>query len=229
MRTTGPAALLAGAAAVVLTAGGCASESGGASKDDRTVTATVTAPPSSSAGEPTGQATAPSSSPPPSQVPREAAPETARDAAATVEAYFAAINAGDYRQAWELGGKNLGGAYEAFVDGFATTERDTVRVVGVHGDAVTVRLEALQTDGSTRSFAGTYTVNGGMITGAAIRSVGEAEPSEPGNTGGSPYYKYCSDARDADAAPIESGEPGYAEHLDRDKDATACESGDGVP
>ncbi|POX39301.1 hypothetical protein C3486_19110 [Streptomyces sp. Ru73] len=232
LRAVGPAAVLAGAAATVLTVGGCTSESGGAPEDGRTVTATVTAPPSSSGGGPEEPAASPSASRPPSQDSREAAPEATRDAAATVEAYFAAINAGDHRQAWELGGKNLGGSYDAFVEGFATTEQDTVRVIDVHGGSVTVRLDALQTDGTTRHFAGTYTVSGGVITGAAIRAVGEAEPStpsEPGEPGSSPSYQYCSDARDAGAAPIHSGEPGYAEHLDSDRDGIACEPYEGVP
>ncbi|MDF3337961.1 excalibur calcium-binding domain-containing protein [Mycolicibacterium septicum] len=38
-----------------------------------------------------------------------------------------------------------------------------------------------------------------------------------------PYYKNCSAARQAGAAPIHEGEPGYAEHLDRDGDGVACE------
>src|SRR5262249_10817478 len=31
-----------------------------------------------------------------------------------VQAYFDAINAGDYQRAWDLGGKNLGGSYQSF-------------------------------------------------------------------------------------------------------------------
>jgi hypothetical protein len=37
------------------------------------------------------------------------------------------------------------------------------------------------------------------------------------------YYRSCSAARDAGAAPIRAGEPGYAGHLDRDGDGVACE------
>jgi excalibur calcium-binding domain-containing protein len=37
------------------------------------------------------------------------------------------------------------------------------------------------------------------------------------------YYRNCSAARAAGAAPIEQGEPGYAPHLDRDGDGVACE------
>lgn len=38
-----------------------------------------------------------------------------------------------------------------------------------------------------------------------------------------PYYRNCSEARAAGVAPIRYGEPGYAPHLDRDRDGIACE------
>lgn len=38
-----------------------------------------------------------------------------------------------------------------------------------------------------------------------------------------PYYKNCTAARDAGAAPIYKGEPGYRSELDRDGDGIACE------
>ena len=37
------------------------------------------------------------------------------------------------------------------------------------------------------------------------------------------FYKNCSEARAAGAAPIYRGEPGYREKLDRDNDGIACE------
>jgi Excalibur calcium-binding domain len=37
------------------------------------------------------------------------------------------------------------------------------------------------------------------------------------------YDKNCDAARDAGVTPIMQGEPGYAEHLDRDGDGIACE------
>ncbi len=37
------------------------------------------------------------------------------------------------------------------------------------------------------------------------------------------YYKNCSEARAAGAAPIKQGEPGYRPALDRDNDGVACE------
>lgn len=39
----------------------------------------------------------------------------------------------------------------------------------------------------------------------------------------STYYRYCSDARAAGAAPIYRGQPGYRTALDADGDGVACE------
>lgn len=38
------------------------------------------------------------------------------------------------------------------------------------------------------------------------------------------YYATCADARAAGDTPLFVGDPGYAEHLDRDDDGVACES-----
>ncbi|WP_334073372.1 excalibur calcium-binding domain-containing protein [Paenibacillus sp. A14] len=37
------------------------------------------------------------------------------------------------------------------------------------------------------------------------------------------YYKNCSVAREAGAAPLYKGDPGYRKKLDRDDDGVACE------
>ena len=37
------------------------------------------------------------------------------------------------------------------------------------------------------------------------------------------YYKNCTAARAAGAAPVHRGDPGYASHLDRDNDGVGCE------
>jgi len=85
-----------------------------------------------------------------------------------VRAYFDAINAGDYRRAWDLGGKNLGGSYESFAAGFADTVSDTVTVTSTSGAEVSVTLDADQSDGSIRHYVGTYTVREGVITAAHV-------------------------------------------------------------
>jgi hypothetical protein len=112
--------------------------------------------------------------PPPTTVtttpPTVTAPANPTSTGDVVNAYFAAINAGDYARAWALGGQNLqGGTYSSFAQGFATTAYDSVTIDSVSGETATIRLDALQTDGTHRYFAGTYTVRGGVIVGADIR------------------------------------------------------------
>jgi serine/threonine protein kinase len=91
--------------------------------------------------------------------------------AATVQAYFAAINDHDYARAWALGGKNTGSSYPAFISGFNGTSKDNLTVVSVSGDVVTVKLAADQTDGTVKNFQGTYTVTDGVITQSHIQPV----------------------------------------------------------
>ncbi|MFD7666899.1 hypothetical protein [Streptomyces sp. NPDC059788] len=210
--TTSAAVLAAAAAALA----GCGSS--GEGRPDRTGTTvtstrTVTGEPTPSAG---GTATEGSGT------------TTARDAASVVQDFYAAVNARDFRRAWDLGGKNLGGSYSSFAAGFADTVRDTVHVVGVSGDVVTVTLEAAQRDGSVRTFAGTYTVRDGGIVAADIRAVAGPTPSDgggrsprPGPSTGGPDFD-CSDLH----GPTKVG-PDDPHHLDRDGDGTGCESDEG--
>jgi hypothetical protein len=83
---------------------------------------------------------------------------------ATVRAYYAAINHHRYARAWRLGGRNTGQTYHAFVSGFAGTAHDTVTIQSVSGDVVTAQLAAQQTDGTVKTYRGSYTVAGGVIT-----------------------------------------------------------------
>lgn len=46
-------------------------------------------------------------------------------------------------------------------------------------------------------------------------------PSSPSQS--SVYYKNCTAARAAGAAPVYAGQPGYGTHLDRDRDGIGCE------
>ncbi len=50
-----------------------------------------------------------------------------------------------------------------------------------------------------------------------------APPPANSGGGGDVYYKNCTEARAAGAAPIYRGQPGYAKHLDQDNDGVACE------
>lgn len=127
---------------------------------------------SSTSSPPASHSSAPSSanqttSPPPTTSPP--VNPAAAGPAATVQAYFAAINAHEYRKAWNLGGSNTGQSYQQFVQGFNGTQQDTLTIQSVSGNVVTAGLSALQTDGTVKTFQGTYTVNNGVITSFAVQ------------------------------------------------------------
>jgi hypothetical protein len=46
---------------------------------------------------------------------------------------------------------------------------------------------------------------------------------EPPGGQGDVYYENCTAAREASAAPVYRGDPGYGTHLDGDGDGSACE------
>jgi hypothetical protein len=88
-----------------------------------------------------------------------------------VTAYIAAINRHDYARAWDLGGRNSSASYAAFVQGFGTTAKDTLIILSVRGSVVTVELVAQQTDGTVKTYRGTYTVEGGIITHSDVGQI----------------------------------------------------------
>jgi hypothetical protein len=110
-----------------------------------------------------GTATSPSAQASPGTT-TPAAPPPPGVLAATVRAYYSAINHQRYARAWRLGGRNTGSTYQNFVSGFATTAHDGVTIQSVSGDVVTAQVVAEQTDGTVKTYQGTYTVNDGVIT-----------------------------------------------------------------
>jgi hypothetical protein len=124
-----------------------------------------TTPPASTSSAASSPANKTSSAPPTTSPPVN----PAAGPRATVQAYFAAINAHDYRTAWNLGGSNTGQSYEQFVQGFNGTQRDTLTIQSVSGNVVTAGLSALQADGTVKIFQGTYTVSNGVITAFHVR------------------------------------------------------------
>jgi len=138
-------------------------------------------------------------------------------AAAVVESYYAAINAGDYQTAWDLGGDNLDATYSSFVNGFAGTSHDSLTITASQGDTVSVVLNAVQSNGSVQTYAGTYTVTGGHIASAQLAATGGGSTAAPSTTapvtapimdphGG--YYsagEYCPD-RDAGLSTVDASD-----------------------
>ncbi|WP_254678014.1 excalibur calcium-binding domain-containing protein [Agrococcus sp. SGAir0287] len=55
---------------------------------------------------------------------------------------------------------------------------------------------------------------------AVPQAAAPAAPVAPSNV----YYQNCTAARQAGAAPVYAGQPGYGPHLDRDGDGVGCES-----
>jgi eukaryotic-like serine/threonine-protein kinase len=129
------------------------------------LTSTSPSPPPTSAASPPTSA----SSPPAPVSSAPSPPPVASGPGAVVTAYFDALNAGDYRRAWELGGKNLQrGSYDSFRNSFAGTAHESATITSVAGESVGIQLDATQTDGTHRYFSGTYTVRDGAIVAADI-------------------------------------------------------------
>ena len=113
---------------------------------------------------------------------REARPAEATGdalgAVRVVEDFYASINAGDYRRAWNLWGPSgaPGQTFEQFAAGYASTESvqleagEPSRVEGAAGSRyveVPVTITARQNDGSMRRFAGRYTLRRSVVDGAS--------------------------------------------------------------
>jgi len=106
------------------------------------------------------------------QPPVSSSPAAAASPQAVVRAYFAAINAHRWRKVWNLGGKNFSTTYDQMVAGYRSTARDVLTSVHAHGNIVTVRLKAHQTDGTVQTYRITYTVRDGVITKARTKLLG---------------------------------------------------------
>jgi hypothetical protein len=93
--------------------------------------------------------------------------------ASTVTAFFRAINGHNYQRAWNLNtAAHSISDYAQFKAGYADTSHDTVTIEGVSGDTVSIGLVADQTDGTTKTFSGSYVVVDGVITESSIEQTG---------------------------------------------------------
>ncbi|MFJ5880879.1 hypothetical protein [Kitasatospora cineracea] len=96
------------------------------------------------------------------------------NSSAVVAQYYQEINDHDYADAWALGGKYIGGSdYNGWVRGYATTASIYLGTSSEFGSGqVRAVIYAVQTDGSTKTYEGTYTVSGGVLVSASIRQTG---------------------------------------------------------
>jgi hypothetical protein len=98
---------------------------------------------------------------------------------AVVLHYYQDLSNHDYQDAWNLGGSNLnrGTGYAQWVAGYDTTASISVTGYGTWSDGtVWTHISAVQTDGSVRTYDGTYAVANGEIVSANITQTS----SEPG-------------------------------------------------
>jgi len=132
------------------------------SEADWTITVTATS----------GQPAAPQATGAQPTQPIQAAPGTS--AKAVVDQFYQDLNAHNYQAAWQLGGSNLNGGsgYSTWVAGYATTASIDASTVQNSDGTVSVSITATQTDGSVKTYAGTYTVANGAIAAANITQTG---------------------------------------------------------
>ena len=100
--------------------------------------------------------------------PVQATPATS--AKAVVDQFYQDLNAHNYRAAWKLGGSNLSGGsgYGTWAAGYATTASISASTAQNSHGTVSAVITATQTDGSVKTYAGTYTVAHGAIVAANI-------------------------------------------------------------
>ena len=117
-----------------------------------------------------------------------AEPEYFTSATAVVTQFYQDITDRNYSAAWALGGYNFsGGSYSGWVAGYSTTFSVSVGTFSAYGsNQVQTSLYAVQTDGSTKTYEGTYTVSGGVIVAANIVQTGATGPGTGGGMAGGP-------------------------------------------
>lgn len=88
------------------------------------------------------------------------------------------------------------------------------------GDNVTTRQEESTKTSESSSKSGAANGSSGKKSNSGS---GSSSAGSKSSDSGSVYFKNCTAARDAGAAPVRRGDAGYASHLDRDGDGIGCE------
>lgn len=89
---------------------------------------------------------------------------------------------------------------------------------GIETNRKLIKEEITKTPTNKRVFVGTYVAPVQPLASNSISYV-----SSSSNSSSAVYYENCTQAREAGAAPIYAGQPGYRDKLDRDRDGIACE------
>lgn len=132
------------------------------------------------------------------------------DASAVVVQYYQDVTDQNYAAAWAIGGNNLaalnGQSYGQWVAGY----QDTTASINVNtasnfdSDTAEVTISAVQLDGTINTYAGTYTVTNGIITGADIQQTSPLPPAPPAP---GPTYPNGIPVRDCLQEPFPPGCP----------------------
>ena len=168
------------AAGISLAACGSSKAPAAASAAIHTVTAAPAATPKASPTTAPPKATSAPPTPAPAKTvyvpatPAPAQPAYFTNSTAVVQQFYQDINNGDYSAAWALGGVNISSSNEAeWAAGYDTTVSVSLGTFSALGsDQVQASLSALQSDGTTNTYEGTYTVSGGVIVAANIVQTG---------------------------------------------------------
>ncbi|MFJ5047775.1 excalibur calcium-binding domain-containing protein [Streptomyces sp. NPDC088719] len=108
-----------------------------------------------------------------------------------------------------------------------TTVTYTAREGYAGEDELTYKVLVKGTEVPAATAVVRITVSAGTAepTPASASNASDSDPkaTDPATDPAPAYYENCDAARDAGAAPVEEGDPGYAPHLDRDGDGVGCE------
>ena len=75
---------------------------------------------------------------------------------------------------------------------------------------------------TSSSNSGSTNASGSSNASQAVNPA-PAPAAAPASASNNVYYRNCTAAREAGAAPVHRGDPGYGSHLDRDNDGIGCE------
>jgi serine/threonine-protein kinase len=118
---------------------------------------------------PTTQVTASGSASSSRHATSPASPAVLSSPGSVVNAYYDAVNNHDYATAYRLNipAQKIG-SYAAFKQGFTGTRHVDLTITAVSGHLLSFDLTADQTDGTVKTFTGTYTVRNGKIAKASV-------------------------------------------------------------
>ena len=124
--------------------------------------------------------------------------------------YYQDITDQNYQAAWSLGGDNIaaenGQTYSSWVAGYDNTASITLTSTGTwNGSEVDVNLAATQTDGTVQTYAGSYSISGGIIQSGDVTQTNAPQAAAPTGLTDCGNYLYvnadtsCSFAQNVEA------------------------------